>query len=149
MSFRSLGFVQPLVIFFLLVIGSDLFAQNKPNVILIMADDLGYGDVGFNGHPVIKTPHLDKMAEQGVVFDRFYSAAPICSPTRGSCLTGRHPFRYGVLAAHTGGMRDGEITVAEIFKEQGYNTGFFGKWHLGWLKPDEQWDITRKDQGGE
>lgn len=114
--------------------------QKQPNVILVMADDLGYGDVGFNGHQIIKTPHLDKMADQGVVFDRFYTAAPICSPTRGSCLTGRHPFRYGVLAAHTGGMRDGEATVAEVFQDQGYNTGFFGKWHLGWVKPDAQWD---------
>ena len=130
---------------FILIVGFYAFgftanAQIKSNVILIMADDLGYGDVGFNGHQIIKTPHLDNMAAQGVVFERFYTAAPICSPTRGSCLTGRHPFRYGVLAAHTGGMRDGEITVAEVFKAQGYNTGFFGKWHLGWVKPDEQWD---------
>jgi arylsulfatase A-like enzyme len=129
--------------FALLITGikvSNASNLQQPNVILIMADDLGYGDVGFNGHDIIRTPHLDDMASKGVVLDRFYAASPLCSPTRGSCLTGRHPFRYGVLAAHTGGMRDGEITVAEIFKENGYATGFFGKWHLGWVKPDEQWD---------
>lgn len=124
----------------ILTIDLNVEAQNSPNIILIMADDLGYGDVGFNGNEIIKTPALDQMADQGLVFDRFYAAAPICSPTRGSCLTGRHPFRYGVLAAHTGGLRDGEITLAEVFKNQGYQTGFFGKWHLGWVKPDEQWD---------
>src|SRR6056297_3141327 len=63
--------------------------QGKPNIIFLMADDLGFGDVGFNGNKHIKTPNLDKMASQGTVLDRFYAAAPLCSPTRGSCLTGR------------------------------------------------------------
>lgn len=118
--------------------------QKKPNVVFIMADDLGYGDVGFNGHEVIKTPHLDNMAEKGAVLDRFYTASPLCSPTRGSCLTGRHPFRFGVLAAHTEGMRPGEITLPEIFKDQGYATGFFGKWHVGWLRPEAEWSDRGK-----
>jgi arylsulfatase A-like enzyme len=113
-------------------------AQNYPNIILIMADDLGYGDVGFNGNEIIRTPELDEIAANGLVFDRFYSAAPICSPTRGSCLTGRHPFRYGILAAHSGGMRNGEITIAEVLKENGYKTGIFGKWHLGYVRPDTE-----------
>ena len=116
-----------------------LFAQaelEKPNVILLMSDDQGWGDVAYNGHPDLKTPNLDEMARSGMRFDRFYAAAPLCSPTRGSCLTGRYPFRFGVLAAHTGGMRTGEITIAEALKEEGYATGFFGKWHLGWLNPD-------------
>ncbi|MCC5931656.1 MAG: sulfatase-like hydrolase/transferase, partial [Cyclobacteriaceae bacterium] len=65
--------------------------HQRPNIILIMADDLGWGDVGFNGNQVIKTPALDAMAKDGMVFNRFYAAAPVCSPTRGSCLTGRHP----------------------------------------------------------
>lgn len=108
---------------------------SQPNIILLMSDDQGWGDVGFNGHPDLKTPHLDEMASSGIKFDRFYAAAPLCSPTRGSCLTGRFPFRYGILAAHTGGMRTGEITVAEALKEKGYQTGFFGKWHIGWLDP--------------
>lgn len=113
-------------------------AQNHPNIILILADDLGYGDVGFNGNEIIRTPELDEIAANGLVFDRFYAAAPICSPTRGSCLTGRHPFRYGVLAAHSGGMRNGEITIAEILSDNGYKTGIFGKWHLGYVRPDAE-----------
>lgn len=112
-------------------------AAKTPNIIMVMADDLGWGDVGFNGHPDLKTPHLDRMAKDGVRFDRFYAAAPLCSPTRGSCLTGRYPFRFGVLAAHTGGMRVGELTVAEMLKKQGYATGFFGKWHLGWVRMED------------
>ena len=65
----------------------------KPNIILMMCDDLGWGDVGFNGGKIIQTPHLDAMAKAGLKFNRFYAAAPVCSPTRGSCITGRHPFR--------------------------------------------------------
>ncbi|QDT00917.1 sulfatase-like hydrolase/transferase [Adhaeretor mobilis] len=111
--------------------------QGTPNVILIMSDDQGWGDVGFNGNTDIQTPNLDSMARNGVRFDRFYAAAPLCSPTRGSCLTGRFPFRFGILAAHTGGMRVGEITIAEMLKKRGYQTGFFGKWHMGWVKSEE------------
>lgn len=109
----------------------------KPNVILVMADDLGYGDVGFNGNDVVLTPHLDKMAKEGIKFTDFYAAAPLCSPTRSSVLTGRSPFRQGIFAAHTGGMRPAEITIAEVLKKEGYKTGFFGKWHLGWIEPDK------------
>ena len=109
-----------------------------PNILLVMADDLGWGDVGFNGNPIIKTPHLDRMAANGLRLTRFYTASPLCSPTRGSCLTGRYPWRFGVLAAHTGGMRMAEVTVAEVAHLQGYQTGFFGKWHLGWVKPEER-----------
>ena len=108
-----------------------------PNIILLMADDLGYGDVGFTGNEKIITPHLDRMAEDGIVFDHFYAAAPLCSPTRASCLTGRSPFRQGIFAAHTGGMRIAETTIAEVLKKAGYTTGFFGKWHLGWIEPDK------------
>ena len=111
--------------------------SDSPNVILIMSDDQGWGDVGFNGHPVLKTPHLDEMARNGMRFDRFYAASPLCSPTRGSCLTGRYPFRYGILAAHTGGMRTGEVTIAEALKKKDYVTAFFGKWHIGWLEHEE------------
>lgn len=109
----------------------------SPNVILLMSDDQGWGDVGFNGNKDLNTPHLDAMANNGVRFNRFYAAAPLCSPTRGSCLTGRFPFRFGILAAHTSGLRVGEITIAEMLKQRGYATGFFGKWHIGWVKPDE------------
>ncbi len=111
--------------------------QERPNVILCMADDLGWGSVGYNGAEIIKTPHLDTMAAEGVRFDRFYSAAPVCSPTRASCLTGRHPYRTGVFFANTGILRPEEMTIAEILKSQGYNTGHFGKWHLGTLTASE------------
>jgi arylsulfatase A-like enzyme len=108
-------------------------APAKPNIILCMADDQGWGDTGYNGHPFLKTPNLDAMAASGLRFDRFYSGAPVCSPTRGSALTGRHPYRYGIYTANTGHMRDGEVTLAEALKTQGYTTGHFGKWHLGTL----------------
>ena len=75
---------------------STMLGVRKPNVILIMADDLGWADVGFNGGKTINTPELDAMAEAGMVFERFYAAAPVCSPTRGSMLTGRHPYRLGI-----------------------------------------------------
>jgi arylsulfatase len=104
-----------------------------PNVILVMADDLGWGDTGFNGNTVIKTPHLDEMAQAGLRFTRFYSAGSVCSPTRASALTGRSPYRFGVFTANAGFMKPEEITLAEILKEQGYTTGHFGKWHLGTL----------------
>lgn len=115
------------------VFAADLEKQKLLNIILCMADDQGWGDTSYNGHPVLKTPHLDTMANNGLRFDRFYAAAPICSPTRGSCLTGRNPFRYGIYWAHIGGMRQQEITIAEALKTKGYRTGHFGKWHLGFL----------------
>ena len=121
-------------------LGRNAFSKdkraNKPNVILCMADDMGWGDPGFNGNSVIKTPNLDVMSQSGLRFTRFYSGAPVCSPTRGSCLTGRHPYRYGVFSANVGHMRKQEITLAEALKTQGYITGHFGKWHLGTLVAD-------------
>jgi arylsulfatase A-like enzyme len=105
----------------------------KPNVILCMTDDQGWGDTGYNGHPVLQTPTLDAMAGEGIRFDRFYSGAPVCSPTRGSCLTGRHPSRYGIPHANRGHMKSGEVTLAEALSAEGYRTGHFGKWHLGTL----------------
>jgi arylsulfatase A-like enzyme len=107
--------------------------SGRPNVILVMADDLGWGDVAYNANPVVKTPHLDTMAAKGVRLDRFYAAFPVCSPTRGSCLTGRHPFRYGIEWAGENPLKREEITVAEVLQKSGYATGHFGKWHLGGL----------------
>ncbi len=101
-----------------------------PNIVLCMADDQGWGDMAYNGHPVLKTPNFDAMAREGLRFDRFYAAAPVCSPTRGSALTGRHPNRFGCFQwGHT--LRPQEITLAEALKTAGYATGHFGKWHLG------------------
>ena len=117
--------------------GTGEVETRTPNIIFCMADDQGWGDTGYNGHPYLKTPHLDAMSEAGLRFDRFYSGAPVCSPTRGSALTGRHPYRYGIPTANAGHMRDHEITLAELLRERGYATGHFGKWHLGTLTSDQ------------
>ncbi|MBW8039790.1 MAG: sulfatase-like hydrolase/transferase [Planctomycetes bacterium] len=134
-----------------LALSRDLFGTKKgkdrPNIVLCMADDMGFGDPGFNGNSIIKTPNLDAMAEAGLRFTRFYSAAPVCSPTRGSCLTGRHPYRYGITFANVGHMPQEEITLAEALKTQGYTTGHFGKWHLGTLTTKEK-DSNRGGPGG-
>ncbi len=104
--------------------------SDKPNIILCMADDQGWGDMAYNGHPGVKTPNFDAMAAEALRFDRFYAAAPVCSPTRGSVMTGRHPNRFGCFKwGHS--IRPQEITVAEALKTAGYVTGHFGKWHLG------------------
>lgn len=113
----------------------SLWAE-RPNIILCMADDLGWGDVGFNGNNVVLTPELDRMAKAGMRFERFYAAAPVCSPTRGSALSGRHPSRYGIPTANQGHLKKEEITLAEVLGDHGYATGHFGKWHLGTLAPD-------------
>lgn len=106
----------------------------RPNIVLMMADDLGWGDVHcFNPKSPIKTPQLDAMAAAGLQFNRFYSSSPVCSPTRGSCLTGRHPFRYGIYFANKGHLKSEELTLAELLQKHGYATGHFGKWHLGTL----------------
>ena len=124
---------------FLVLLGTlSAGAADRPNVILCMADDHGWTDTGYQGHPFVQTPHLDAMAREGLRFDRWYAAAPVCSPTRGSCLTGRHPHRYGILSANVGHMKPEEITLAEILREAGYATGHFGKWHLGTLTREER-----------
>lgn len=108
----------------------------RPNIILLMADDQGWGDTGYNGHSYLKTPSLDAMAANGAQFNRFYAGSAVCSPTRGSVMTGRHPLRYGICYANCGHIKSEEITLAEMVKEKGYATGHFGKWHLGTLTRD-------------
>src|SRR6478735_8883692 len=107
----------------------------RPNVVLIMADDLGWGDVAYHGNPKVHTPALDQLAKDGVVLERFY-VAPVCSPTRGSCMTGRDPNRYGTIWAGRVPLPPGEFTLGDLMKSAGYRTGFFGKWHLGTLTPE-------------
>ncbi len=107
--------------------------MKKQNFIFVMCDDLGYGDVGFNGNKIIKTPHLDNMAGEGAVLTNFFSGGPVCSPTRGTCLTGRHYYRYTITDANDGALPKEEITIAQMLKSSGYATGHFGKWHLGTL----------------
>jgi arylsulfatase A-like enzyme len=101
--------------------------------VLVMADDMGWGQTGYYGHPVLKTPNLDAMAEGGLRFDRFYAGAPNCSPTRATVLTGRSHDRTGV---HNHGypLRLQETTVAQALRDAGYATGHFGKWHLNGLR---------------
>ncbi len=114
----------------LTAVGSAPLAVERPNIVLVMADDQGWGDMAYNGHGVLKTPHFDEAAATGLRFDRFYAAAPVCSPTRASVMTGRHPNRMGVFKWGYP-IRPQETTVAEALKQAGYQTGHFGKWHLG------------------
>lgn len=110
-------------------------AANRPNIVLIMADDLGYGDIGAFGATDIRTPHIDRMAAKGIQFTEFYCPSPVCSPTRAGLLTGRYPRRMGIdgvfFPESFTGLPASEVTIAEALKEYGYATGAIGKWHLG------------------
>ena len=120
-----------------LLCATFVWAQNeRPNFILIMADDLGIGDLGVYGSSLINTPNLDRMAAEGIVFDSFYASANVCTASRGGLLTGRYPIRLGLVddvARPTNDIHlaETEITIAEALKGEGYNTAIFGKWHLG------------------
>jgi arylsulfatase A-like enzyme len=119
-----------LVLTGILLIATPCSGAELPNVVLVMADDQGWGDMAYQGHPHLKTPHFDALAREGLRFDRFYAAAPVCSPTRGSVMTGRHPNRFGCFQwGHP--LRPQEVTLALALKQAGYRTGHFGKWHLG------------------
>ena len=120
---------------FVLFLTSVALHGTQPNIILMMGDDHPWDEVGYNGHPHVITPVLDEMASSGLRFDRFYSASPVCSPTRGSFLTGRHPNRYGVFGANWS-MRPEEITMGHILQNAGYRTAHFGKWHVGPVKKE-------------
>jgi len=109
-------------------------ASAAPNILLIYVDDLGYGDLGAYGHPVIKTPHLDALASSGLRLTNYYAPSALCSPSRAALLTGRHPYRVGVKSwiPHGSGiyLPAAEVTLAELLKQQGYATALIGKWHL-------------------
>ncbi len=115
----------------------------QPNIIVIFADDMGYGDMSGNGHPTIRTPNLDQMAAEGQKWTSFYAAAPVCTPSRAGLMTGRLPVRSGMTSNNRpvlfpyskGGMPAQEETIAEALKKQGYATALVGKWHLGHLPP--------------
>ena len=124
-------------IIFLFILSLFSCTQNvddeSPNIILIMTDDQGWGQTGYYDHPVLETPNLDAMAENGLRFERFYAAAPVCSPTRASILTGRTNDRTGVVD-HGYALRKQEKTIAVALQKAGYATGHFGKWHLNGLR---------------
>ena len=116
--------------------------NKKPNVIIIMTDDQGFGDLGINENPNIMTPNIDKFASESIQFNNFF-VSPVCAPTRSSLMTGRYSLRTGVRDTYNGGaiMSENETTIAEILKEANYSTGIFGKWHLGDnypFRPSEQ-----------
>lgn len=137
-----------IISFFLIGIGGlqcTSTIENKetttPNFIIIFADDLGYGDLGTFGHPTIKTPNLDRLANEGQKWTNFYVAAPVCTPSRAGLLTGRLPVRTGMCSEKrrvlfpdsNGGLPENEITIASALKQAGYSTACVGKWHLGHL----------------
>jgi len=117
----------------------------RPNVIVILTDDQGYGDVGVHGNDPLETPHLDRFAQDGIEFSRFY-CSPVCAPTRASFMTGRYHYRTGVIHTSRGGakMHADETTLAEMLRAEGYATGLFGKWHLG-----DNYPMRPQDQGFE
>ncbi|XP_007519480.1 arylsulfatase A [Erinaceus europaeus] len=119
-----------------LALAASLAAAMPPNILLIFADDLGYGDLGSYGHPTSTTPNLDQLAAGGLRFTDFYVAASVCTPSRAALLTGRYPVRMGLYPgvlypSSRGGMPLEEVTIAEILAARGYLTGMAGKWHLG------------------
>lgn len=123
-----------LAILFLVGLAAGALAAERPNVVIFLADDLGWADVGFHGGP-IDTPSIDRLAREGAELSRFY-ATPICSPTRAALMTGRDPIKLGVAYAtldpwDNHGVHPEERFMAEAFKQAGYQTAILGKWHLG------------------
>ena len=122
----------------LLVIFSCEKNNNSPNIIFILTDDLGYGDLSSYGSETIKTTNIDKLAEDGVKLTSYYAAQPVCSASRAAILTGAYPNRIGIYNAFgptsNSGINHDEYTLAEMLKDNGYKTGIFGKWHLGSIK---------------
>jgi len=128
---------------FTLHLGCTNKVKQKPNIIIIITDDQGYGDIGFNNNSQILTSNLDLLASQSIRFNNFY-VSPVCAPTRSSLLTGRYSLRTGVTDTYNGGamMSTDELTLSEILRENNYNTGIFGKWHLG-----DSYPFRPTDQG--
>jgi len=133
-----------LCVLYFSVSATNATAQRQPNIIFIYADDLGYGDLGCYGARAIKTPHLDRMAVEGLRLTNFYSVAPVCTPSRAALMTGRYAARMGIQQMHLSnvltyqdktGLPTEEMTVAAALKARGYATAAIGKWHLGHVEP--------------
>ena len=133
-------FLQVLSVLITACANNNLVTVKNPNIVLIMADDLGYGDLSCYGNTTIHTPHIDRLAANGIKFTDFHSNGSVCSPTRAALLTGKYQQRTGVGAVITAkshrdvGLNLGEMTMAEEFKKHGYHCAIFGKWHLGYSK---------------
>ena len=139
-----------LFLFFIPFIFS-LYAE-KPNIIFVLADDLGWAELGCYGNTFNETPNLDKLAKQGVRFTHAYAAAPVCSPYRAALLTGQHPARVGILdylrPNSSNALPVSQLTLPKILKRNGYKTGMVGKWHLtGYKYQDAQFEVRPKDHG--
>lgn len=125
------------------LVAGDVWAAPGPNIVVIMTDDMGYGDLGCYGHPTIRSPRLDRLAAEGIRFTQFYSGAEVCTPSRAALLTGRLPARTGMASNkrrvlfpdHKVGLPADEVTLAEALREHGYATCCIGKWHLGSVPP--------------
>lgn len=134
-----------------LFLGSALFATDKPNLLVIMVDDLGYGDLSCYGAPDLESPNIDALFESGMRFDSFYANCPVCSPTRASFVTGLYPDNAGVpgvirtplpgRATSWGNLRNDVVTLPQHLGEAGYDTALIGKWHLGLEAPDRPTDV--------
>lgn len=125
---RTFGILS-LFLLVLLVSASFAEAQEKPNVVFILADDLGYGDLGCYDHPYAKTPNIDGLAKSGTRFNRFYATGVTCQPSRVGFMTSRHPRSFERRVGDFG--FDGRPTITQLLKNNGYATGHFGKWHIG------------------
>ncbi len=140
--------IQNLALKWIIILGFSLFfisvqAQNKPNIIFILADDLGYGDLGCYGATDILTPNIDKLAESGIKFTRAYANSTVCSPSRAAILTGNYPDAVGVPGVirdmpnnNWGNLKDNVVTLPESLQKLNYTTALIGKWHFGYKSPD-------------
>lgn len=130
----KIGLYLRAVILFLLIVPVLSYSQEKsrPNVIIVITDDQGYGDLGITGNPHVRTPRIDAFASESIRFNNFY-VSPVCAPTRSSLMSGRYSLRTGIRDTYNGGaiMASNEVTIAEMLKQADYKSGIFGKWHLG------------------
>lgn len=121
-------------------------APGRPNIVLILADDMGWGDAGFNGRRAWKTPALERLAREGTVFARWYAAAPVCAPSRAALMTGRYGIHNGV-SGNAGELPRGAVTIARALRPLGYATALVGKWHAGVPRPGERAPVHPLDRG--